>query len=36
MDNQAPMTGVDKQINGRVNDAVCALMKDHLSDGWFI
>lgn len=33
---KAPMTGVVKQINGHANDAVCALTKDHLCDGWYI
>ena len=33
---KAPMTGVVKEINGHANDAVCALAKDHLCDGWYI
>ena len=32
----APISGIVKEINGHANDAVCALMKDHLCDGWFI
>jgi CheY-like chemotaxis protein/glycine cleavage system H lipoate-binding protein len=32
----APMSGIVKEINSHANDAVCALMKDHLCDGWFI
>jgi len=33
---KAPMTGVIKEVNRHANDAVCALMKDHLCEGWFI
>jgi CheY-like chemotaxis protein len=33
---KAPMTGVLKEVNGHANDAICSLMKDHLSEGWYI
>lgn len=33
---KAPMSGVVKEINSHANDTVCALMRDHLCDGWFI
>lgn len=35
-DIKAPMTGVVKSVNSHANDAICSLLKDHLSEGWFL
>jgi CheY-like chemotaxis protein len=35
-DINAPMTGVVKSVNLHTNDAICSLLKDHLSEGWFL
>lgn len=32
----APMTGVVKETNGHVNDAICSLLNNHLCEGWFL
>ncbi len=33
---KSPMTGVVKEVNNHANDAICSLLKDHMSEGWFI
>ncbi|HCL81131.1 MAG TPA: hypothetical protein DHW81_02535, partial [Nitrospiraceae bacterium] len=35
-DINAPMTGIVKSVNSHANDAICSLLKDHLSEGWFL
>ncbi len=35
-DINAPMTGIVKSVNTHANDAICSLLKDHLSEGWFL
>ena len=32
----SPMNGELKEINMKVNDVMCALIKDHLSEGWLL
>ncbi|MDI6800928.1 MAG: response regulator [Thermodesulfovibrionales bacterium] len=33
---KSPMTGIVKDTNSRANDIICSLLKDHLSEGWFL
>jgi CheY-like chemotaxis protein len=32
----SPMNGELKEINNKANDVMCALIKDHLSEGWLL
>ena len=32
----APMTGVVKEINNQANEAMSALIRDNLSEGWLL
>jgi len=32
----SPMNGELKEINSKANDVMCALIKDHLSEGWLL
>ena len=32
----APMNGELKEINTKANDVMCALLKEHLSEGWLL
>jgi len=32
----SPMNGELKEVNMKVNDVMCALIKDHLSEGWLL
>ena len=32
----SPMNGEIKEINKKANDVMCALIKDHLSEGWLL
>jgi CheY-like chemotaxis protein len=33
---KSPMTGAVKELNGRSNDVICSLLKDHMCEGWFL
>ena len=32
----SPMNGEIKEINTKANDVMCALLKEHLSEGWLL
>jgi len=32
----SPMNGELKEVNNKANDVMCALIKDHLSEGWLL
>lgn len=36
IDVTAPMTAEIKEINGKANDIICLLFKEHLSEGWLV
>jgi glycine cleavage system H lipoate-binding protein len=35
-DLNAPMTAEIREVNGKANDVICSLQKEHFSEGWLI
>ncbi|VAX33542.1 hypothetical protein MNBD_NITROSPIRAE03-455, partial [hydrothermal vent metagenome] len=36
VDISSPMTAEIKETNGKANDIICSLLKEHLSEGWLV